>query len=345
MKYYNKLHRVYNLQFTKTPKFWKKKSIPKGQIEYHKKNFSKYFDLPIKDFKEKKILESGAGPGVHATILALMGSNVYSADILKSNVRKMKILKKLYKLNNLKISLHDFRKEYNIVRDFDLVSCHNWIQHTPNPNFVLKQLVKPLKVGGRIYISCYLSGSFRFFITQIARSILKKDDFKLIKKKIPLFFPSGFKIYKNPDDIGPLHITDDFFTPYCVTTTYGKLIKTAKNFSLKPYTKVPKLKKFLYRDNLPLQIGFIKNSKKIKLVKKNYFSIPEDEFKKSQYKIKNECIKLSKKIINNFNKKSTGLQRVDLALRLYKIRSQYCYSRTNQKYKELKKLLTFQISN
>ena len=95
MKYYNQLNKVYSLQFAKTREFWKKKSIPKRQIEYHKKNFSKYFDLPIEEFKGKKILETGAGPGLHAAILALMGSNVYAADKLKSNVIKMKKIKKL----------------------------------------------------------------------------------------------------------------------------------------------------------------------------------------------------------------------------------------------------------
>ena len=95
MNYKQKLNRVYTLQFKHTPEYWKKRSIPKGQILYHKKNFSKYFGLPIKDFKTKRILETGAGPGVHATILALMGSEVHASDILISNIIKMKILKKL----------------------------------------------------------------------------------------------------------------------------------------------------------------------------------------------------------------------------------------------------------
>ena len=62
MSYENRLNTVYtqHLQFKKPSKFWKKRSIPKGQILYHKKNFSKYFGLPIKNFKTKKILETGA---------------------------------------------------------------------------------------------------------------------------------------------------------------------------------------------------------------------------------------------------------------------------------------------
>ena len=94
MSYENRLNTVYtqHLQFKKPSKFWKKRSIPKGQILYHKKNFSKYFGLPIKNFKTKKILETGAGPGVHATILGLMSNDVHAADILAKNLKPIYLL-------------------------------------------------------------------------------------------------------------------------------------------------------------------------------------------------------------------------------------------------------------
>ena len=38
------------------------KKLPKGQIEYHKKNFSKFFDINVNSFKNLNILETGAGP-------------------------------------------------------------------------------------------------------------------------------------------------------------------------------------------------------------------------------------------------------------------------------------------
>jgi 2-polyprenyl-3-methyl-5-hydroxy-6-metoxy-1,4-benzoquinol methylase len=340
MNYKKKLNKVYTLQFKFVSEYWKKRLIPKGQILYHKKNFSKYFGLPIKDFKTKRILETGAGPGVHATILALMCSEVHASDILTSNVMRMKILKKLYKLNNLKISQHDFRKTYNKSKNFDLISCHNWIQHSPNPGSILKKLVKRLKIGGRIYISCYHSGTFRFFITQIARSVLKFNDFELLKSRTSKFFPKGFKIYKNPDDIYSANIRDDFFTPYCITINYSNLLRLAKKYNLKLYTKIPKINKLIYKDNIALRVGLEKISVKNKFIKTDIFTRPVNEFKKSSSKIRNECVNLSKKIITNFNRRSSPLQRVNFGLNLYKIRSQYSHSNTNQKYKELKNFLT-----
>ena len=342
MSYENRLNTVYtqHLQFKKPSKFWKKRSIPKGQILYHKKNFSKYFGLPIKNFKTKKILETGAGPGVHATILGLMGNEVHAADILAKNVIKMKVLKKLYKLKNLKISQHDFRKEYNKSKDFDLISCHNWIQHSPNPSLILKKLVKRLKIGGRIYVSCYHSGTFRFFITQIARSILKFNDFKLLQNRTSKIFPMGFKIYKNPEDIYSTVILDDFFTPYCITINYANMQKLAKKYNLKLYTKIPKTNNLIYKDSIFLRVGLKKISTKNKFAKTDLFTKPVNEFKKSSCKIRNECIDLSKKIISNFKRKSSSLQRVNFALYLFKIRAEYSHSNTDQKYIKLKKFLS-----
>ena len=91
---------------------------------------------------------------------------------------------------------------------------------------------------------------------------------------------------------------------------------------------------------MPLRIGLKKILIKNKFVKTDLFTRPINEFEKSSCKIRNECINLSKKIIINFNRRSSSLQRVNFALNLYKIRSQYSHSNTNQKYKELKNFLT-----
>ena len=107
VSYNKKLDKVYTLQFKKSAKYWKKRSIPRGQILYHKKNFSKYFGLQIKDFKNKKVLETGAGPGMHAIILAFMSAEVHAADILKSNVL---IIKTFLKLSCSSIFLKIFKK-------------------------------------------------------------------------------------------------------------------------------------------------------------------------------------------------------------------------------------------
>jgi len=340
MSYTKKLNTVYTSQFYKPKNFWDSCLIAKGQISYHKKNYSRYFQLPIKDFKKKKTLESGSGQGIHAVILALMGGEVHAADILKSNISKTRKLKKAYKLNNLIVSPHDFRKEYKKSKKFDLIACHNWIQHCPNPGLILKNLVKNMDKGSKLYISCYLSGTFRFYITQIAREVIKFEDFLKLKKRTNIFFKKGFSIYKNPLDIYGSNIRDDFLTPYCITTTYDNLLKITKRYDLKIMTKIPKIKNLIFRDNIPLRASFVKVTKKNNFRKNKLFLNPINEFEKSTCKEKNECTTLSKKIINNIRKRSTSSQRVNFCLNLYKIRSRYSLLNNVQKYIELKKYLT-----
>lgn len=331
--YYNNLEKVYSWQFRNSVK-----KLPLGQINYHKKNFSRYFDEDNKNFQKLNILETGAGPGIHAIILCIMGANVTASDILKSNIEKIKRLKKIYRFHDLHVQQHDFRKKFKNIIAFDIISCHNWIQHSPNPSLVLKNLVRYNKINSKIYISCYHSKTFRFFITQIARKILKASDFKLMKKRIKFFFPKGFKIYNNQDNIYASNITDDFFSPYVITIDYKNLALLAKEYGLKIYRKKLKiiskngfgkeisipLKKNLYHfDDAYLKVGMKKVKESKCINKKKIYSKPYDEFNTTNITVINECVELSKKIIKKFKKKSSkSLERVDFCLSLYKIRAE-----------------------
>ena len=331
--YYNYLDKVYSWQFRNSVK-----KLPLGQINYHKKNFLKYFNENYKSLKKLKILETGAGPGIHAIILCLMGANVTASDILKSNIEKIKRLKKIYRFNDLKVEQHDFTKKFKNMKSYDIISCHNWIQHSPNPSIVLKNLVKHNKINSKIYISCYHSKTFRFFITQIARKILKPKDFELIKKRTKAFFPKGFIIYNNQDNIYASNITDDFFSPYVVTIDYENLALIAKDYGLKIYRKklkiiskngsgkeisIPLNKNLYHFDDAYLKVGMKKVNESKCLNKKRIYTNPYDEFKKTDVSLINECTDLSKKIIKKFKKKNLkSLDRVDFCLSLYKIRAE-----------------------
>jgi 2-polyprenyl-3-methyl-5-hydroxy-6-metoxy-1,4-benzoquinol methylase len=311
--YYKNLDKVYSWQFRNSIK-----KLPLGQINFHKKNFLRYFDEDINSFKKLQILETGAGPGVHAIILSLMGANVTASDILESNIKKIKRLKKIYRLHNLHVQQHDFRKKFKDIRAYNIISCHNWIQHSPNPSLILKNLVRYSKINTKIYISCYHSKTFRFFITQIARKILKPNDFKLIKKRIRFFFPKGFKIYNNQDNIYASNITDDFFSPYVVTTDYENLALLANEYGLKIYRKklkiisknglgkeisIPLVKNLYHFDDANLKVGVKKVRKSNCINKRKIYSKPYDEFKTTDIAVINECVRLSKKIIKKFKKK------------------------------------------
>lgn len=348
--YYTYLDNVYSWQFKNSVK-----KLPLGQINYHKKNFLKYFDENIEDFKRLNILETGAGPGVHAAILCLMNANVTAADILRSNIKKILRLKKIYKFDNLKVKQHDFRKKFKSIKSYDIISCHNWIQHTPNPSLILKNLTKYNKLNSKIYLSCYHSKTFRFFITQIARQILKVEDFKLIKQRTKFFFPKGFKKYNNPDNIYETNITDDFFSPYVITTDFRDLSLIAKDYGLKIYRKRHKIitkngsakeiviqskKNFYHLDDVILKVGMKKTRESKCLNIKKIYTKSHDEFQKVNISSINDCIIFSKRIIKNFKKKNfKSSDRVNFCLSLYKIRAENNKEIGYKRYDILKKFL------
>ena len=220
-------------------------------------------------------------------------------------------------------------------KKFKFISCHNWIQHTPNPQKVFINLSSKMLPGSRFYLSCYLSGTFRFFITQIAREIIKDQDFNLIVKKTKKYFSDGFKIFKNPDNISARHITDDFLSPYVIPTTYKNILSLAKQCGLEPIVRGPKIKNLSFQDSIPLRLGFIKKEKKILKKKiKNYFVTPVDEFKENKNKYAQKASKLALNLIKKKSKLDKN-QRVDICLKLFQIRAEYCNQKIKDKYIDL----------
>lgn len=349
-KYYKQLDKVYSSQFKLSFK-----TLKYGQIKYHFENFSTFFNEKLEDFKKFNILETGAGPGVHATILSLMGANVMAADILNSNIQKIKKFKIKYKLLKLKVKRHDFTKKFKSIINYNFISCHNWIQHSRNPSLALKNLVKYSKMNTKLYISCYHAKTFRFFITYIARKILKPEDLDLLKKRTKVFFPGGFNKYKNPDNIYGSNIIDDFFSPFVITIDYKNFSSIARNYGLKIYLKklkiitkkgkskdidVPNNKNLYFMDDAYLKVGMKKISQSKCENPKKLFLKPYNEFLKTDIEIVDNCIILAKEVIKIFkNQKLKSLDRVDFCLGMYKIRAQNNKESGMRRYQILKNFL------
>ena len=178
------------------------RQLPDGFVKYHKANFAQYFAIPEEKFRGCKVLETGCGPGKHAVVLALLGADVTAMDLSPDNIQKSEKIKEFYGLKNLKFIQHDLMHPLRLEGEFfDLISAHNWLQHAQSPSVVLGNLIPALKKGGKIYLSLYHGGTFRFFISQIARSVLKRDYYDLMRDLVKFHFPAGLKEFNNPDDI------------------------------------------------------------------------------------------------------------------------------------------------
>lgn len=236
-------------------------SLPQGFVEFHKQNFCKYFGLAPAEWYGKSVLETGAGPGKHAAVLCLLGAHVTAVDLLESNVRAIERLKAAHQFAHLVAYranlMQPLPSEWTA---FDLISVHNWLQHAEDPGRVLELLAERLRVGGRLYLSVYESGTFRFFISQMAREVLQWQDRDIVKAFIPSFFPLGFLEFENARDIYFENILDDFFVPYLWRFRYASLVRflDALGFEvLTPHVGHDWLSEL---DNEYLKVGFIKTS-------------------------------------------------------------------------------------
>lgn len=295
--------------------------LPKGFIAYHKANFTRYFKIQKKEFRAKKILETGCGPGKHAVVLGLMGADVTAVDLSDENIKRARKLKELYRLDNLEFIQHDLMMPFTSGGQYDLISAHNWLQHAEDPSVVLYNLVSILKIGGKIYLSLYHAGTFRFFIAQIARNILKRKYYSVTKTLVKYHFPNGFKEFNNPDDIYMENIFDDFFVPYCHTTTYDIVISDATKLGLRSITDKPKYANISGLDNIPLRIGF----EKVKMTQKRSeilsFHKAADEFIQPCPSFIKDSIELAKKTMLYMLKIENPYIVVSFCLGLYRIRA------------------------
>ena len=292
--------------------------LPDGMADYHKKNFQKYFGLSEAQFKGLKVLDTGSGCGRQATVLALMGANVTGADLSPENVARGKRLKAHYKLDNLEFFQHDFMKPFG--GQYDLVSAHNWVQHTENPAQVIQNLLSSLRVGGKIYLSVYLAGTFRFFIAQIAREILHPECQEMVKKLVKFHYPAGFSGFRNPDDICMEIILDDFFVPYCNTTTFDIFVRDFDKLGCRPLTKGPQIPGLPGIDSIYLRMAFEKekNSSRTDLE----FTGPMlDEFDTSFDYVKPSA-ELAKKVIAHFKRLDDPVLSCSFVLGLFRVRSE-----------------------
>ena len=295
--------------------------LPAGFVNYHKGNFSKYFCLPENEFAGKRILDTGAGPCKHATVLALMGGEVMATDLTPINIEKGEALKAFYKLGNINFRVHDMMREVDFVVPYDLASAHNWMQHAENPSRVLMNLSSAVHIGGRIYLSLYHGGTFRFFIAQIARTLLKKDLYEPMRNLVRYAFPTGFKEFGNALDIYMENIFDDFFVPYCHTTTYNTVIHDAALLGLKPISEVPVIDNLSGLDNIPLRIGLEKVSDYSVSSAELRYTQPVNEFLSDRPSIL-QSVDLANQVIRVLEARGDVASICCFCLGLYRIRAQ-----------------------
>jgi len=169
-------------------------------------NWPKYY------FKDKLILECGCGAGPDTEILLKLGARVFSIDITGLDVA-YKNIGKNSKSQLLQASLLDLPLKKNY---FDIVFCHRVLQHTPNPDLVLSEILKYVKKGGGVFVHSYARSLFqmmrwKYFFRVVTKRINPMLLYKIIKSTAPYLFFITNKLHS----FGKIGIAiEHFFVPF-----------------------------------------------------------------------------------------------------------------------------------
>ena len=187
---------------------WKK--FFKTQLDSHtgltisEDRLKRCLNKPLKNLKDKLILEAGSGAGRFTEILLKYGAQVHSFDYSQA-VDANAINNS--KNDNLTLVQADIRKIPFEKNKYDFVICLGVLQHTPNTEESIKSLWKMVKPGGQLVIDHYkfswktflpppigqALGIYRRIILFLPRSLR----FKTVKKLVDFWFPIHWKFRNN----------------------------------------------------------------------------------------------------------------------------------------------------
>lgn len=140
---------------------------PPGTIEYFN-DIELYYEkkhgymneiIDYNNLEGKKVLEIGCGLGVQPVKLAKAGADVTAIDISDFAVE---MTKKNLEVHNLKAEVfrgNGERLEFD-DRNFDTVLSISSLPYTPNPEIMISEIHRVLKIGREAYIVLYNSNSW-----------------------------------------------------------------------------------------------------------------------------------------------------------------------------------------
>lgn len=95
-------------------------------------------------FKDKSVIDIGAGTGIYSLNMALRGAKVTAFDISKNMLNELEKSAKIYEIKNIKTINGDFR-EYESSKEFDILTC--FMSPALSDENVYEKLISIPKIG------------------------------------------------------------------------------------------------------------------------------------------------------------------------------------------------------
>ncbi len=122
-------------------------------------------------FKNLKILDIGCGGGILCEPLSRLGAKVVGID---SNYKAIQVAKKHAKQKNLQINYQNIDINELTLKNFDLITCMEVLEHVDDINYIISKSKKILKKDG-FFIGSTINKTLKSYLLAIffAESLLK----------------------------------------------------------------------------------------------------------------------------------------------------------------------------
>jgi len=166
---------------------------------------------PENFFSGKIVLECGCGAGPDTEILLSLGCRVVAVDLAGGDIAQMNIGTNPC-VQFVQADITDLPLKH---KSFDIVFCHRVLQHTPDPEETLKQILQFVKPGGAVFVHSYARNFYQLFrwkylLRPITRRLPGKYLYSLVSGLSPALYT--FTNVLNKTKAG--RIFGHFFVPF-----------------------------------------------------------------------------------------------------------------------------------
>ena len=161
----------------------------------------------LDDFRAKRVLDAGCGPGHHCRIAASVAAHVTGVDLNTSALARER-LSDLENVSFLEADIATLESE----ELFDVVYCIGVIHHTDDPDATFENLRRLCRPGGRVIVWCYSregNALVRLIVEPLRRLFLSRTSRGFIRGismvATALLYPLVYTLYLLPLESLPYH--------------------------------------------------------------------------------------------------------------------------------------------
>jgi SAM-dependent methyltransferase len=160
-----------------------------------------------KDVLENRlILDAGCGAGRFSEIALKFGAALIAVDYSSA----VNVAHKNLSAKNRLIVQGDLAALPISNDTFDYIYCIGVLQHTSNPQVIVKELIRCLKIDGELTLTFYENSSWhvkfysKYLVRPITKRLPKQLLLKIIEKSAPVWFPLTSFLYSLPNPLSKI---------------------------------------------------------------------------------------------------------------------------------------------